>query len=78
MHFQMSSAICFNLDQSKISSSGITEWHLHNNFHGSIFKYGNLPNEKNLDGFKLKAFADDKIKVLQMMNYVFDRTRNIV
>ena len=26
-----------------------------------------LPSDKNLDWFKFKAFADDKIKVLKMM-----------
>ena len=37
-----------------------------------------LPNDKILDWSKLKAFADDKIKVLKMMVFVFDRVENIV
>ena len=36
-----------------------------------------LPNDKILDYFKLRAFADDKIRVLRMMIFVFDRVRNI-
>ena len=31
-----------------------------------------------LDWSKLKAFADDKIKALKLMIFVFDRTENIV
>ena len=37
-----------------------------------------LPNDKILDVPKLKAFADDKTNVAQMMIYVFDRVKNIV
>ena len=37
-----------------------------------------LPNDKILDETKLKAFADDKINVAQMMVFVFDRVENIV
>ena len=37
-----------------------------------------LPNDKTLDVTKLKAFADDKINVTQMMIPVFDRVENIV
>ena len=37
-----------------------------------------LPNDKMLHWSKLKAFADDKIKVLRMMIFVFDRIENIV
>ena len=37
-----------------------------------------LPNDKILDCSKLKAFADDKIKVFEMMIFVFDRVENIV
>ena len=37
-----------------------------------------LPDDKSLDWSKLKAFADDKFKLAQMMNFVFDRVENIV
>ena len=37
-----------------------------------------LPNDKILDMTKLKAFADDKIIVAQIMISVFDRVENIV
>ena len=37
-----------------------------------------FPNDKILDVTKLKAFADDKINVAQMMFSVFDRLENIV
>ena len=37
-----------------------------------------LQNDKILDVTKLKAFADDKINVAQMMISVFDRVENIV
>ena len=37
-----------------------------------------LPKDKILDWSKLKAFADDKIKVLKMMIFVFDRVAKIV
>ena len=59
----MLSAISFNLDQSKILSSGLVK---------------SLPNDKILDRSKLKAFADDNIKVLKKMIFVCDRVENIV
>ena len=37
-----------------------------------------LPNNKILDWSKLKAFADNKIKVAKMMISVFNRVENIV
>ena len=36
-----------------------------------------LPNDKILDRSKLKAFADDKIKVLKMLIFVFEWVENI-
>ena len=41
-------------------------------------KFNPLPNGKILDGFKLKAFADDKINVAEMVISLSDRTENIV
>ena len=35
------------------------------------------PNKKNLDWSKLKAFADNKIKELKIMFFVFNRVENI-
>ena len=44
-----------------------------------MYKYFNpLPDGKILDVTKLKAFADDKINVAQMMVSVFDRIENTV
>ena len=37
-----------------------------------------FPNNKILDRSKLKALADDKIKVLKMIIFVLDRVENIV
>ena len=37
-----------------------------------------LPNDKILDRSKLKAFPDDKTKLLKKMIFVFDRVENIV
>ena len=37
-----------------------------------------LPNDKILDWAKLKALADDTIKLAKMMIFVFDRVENIV
>ena len=36
-----------------------------------------LPNDKILDWSKFKASADDNLKVVKMMIYVFDRVENI-
>ena len=37
-----------------------------------------LPNDKMLDWSRLKAFADDKINVTQILKFVFERTKNIL
>ena len=37
-----------------------------------------VPNGKILEWFRLKAFADYKIKVLEIMTFVFDRIENNV
>ena len=37
-----------------------------------------LPNDKCLDWSKLKAFADDKIKVTEKMIFVLEMVENIV
>ena len=37
-----------------------------------------LPNDRNLVKTKLKALADDKIKVTEMFWFVFDRIENNV
>ena len=45
----------------------------------SLFRNGlTLPSDKILDWSNLKAFADDIIKILEMMIFVFDRVENIV
>ena len=40
--------------------------------------FDSLPNDKPLDWSKLEAFADNKIKVLTIMIFVFDSVENIV
>ena len=37
-----------------------------------------LPNNKILDQSKLKAFADEKLQVIQMAKFVLDKIKNIV
>ena len=37
-----------------------------------------LPNNKNLDLSKLEAFADDKLKVIEMAKFVLDTIENNV
>ena len=37
-----------------------------------------LPNGKILDWSKFKAFADDKIEVMKIIIFVFDRIENIM
>ena len=37
-----------------------------------------LPNDKILDQSTFKAFANDKLKVIQTANFVLDKTENIV
>ena len=37
-----------------------------------------LPNDKILDWSKLKALADDKIKLAKIMIFVFDNIENMV
>ena len=37
-----------------------------------------LPNDKFLNWFKLKTFADDKINVTQKLKFVLGRVENIV
>ena len=68
MHFKMLSAICFNLDKSKILSSGneLKVWKIGNRFNS-------LANNKILDWLKLKAFADDKINMTEKMKFVLGR-----
>ena len=43
---------------------------------GHIFN--SLPNDKILDWSKLKAFADDKVKVIQKLKFKLLRVENIV
>ena len=37
-----------------------------------------LPNDKILDWFKLKAFADDNLRIIKMLIYVLYRVENMV
>ena len=40
--------------------------------------FNSFPNDKLLDSSKLKAFADDKIKVTEILKFVLGRVENIV
>ena len=57
------SANAFSLDQSKNLAFG-----------GVI----SLPNDKFIDWSKLKAFADDKIKMIKKLKFYFGKVENIV
>ena len=41
-------------------------------------KFNSLPNEKFLDWSKLKALADNKIKLAEKLKFVLGRVENIV
>ena len=43
-----------------------------------ILCFNSLPNDKILDQSKLKAFVDDKFKVIQMAKFALDKIENIV
>ena len=79
----MLSANALNLDKSKILSFGKYLMCLRAQIY-SIPLYcskhciNSLPNDKILDWFKLKAFADDNLKVIKMIIYVLDNIQNIV
>ena len=65
----MSSAICFDLDQSKIMSSG----------DGLKLNIINpLSDDKIVALAKLKAFADDNFIVTQTVQFLFERLQNVV
>ena len=40
--------------------------------------FNSLPNDEIVEQFKLKAFADDKLKAAKMIIFVFDRVENIM
>ena len=40
--------------------------------------HNSLPNDKILDWSKLKAFADDKIYVYEIVKFVLGRVENII
>ena len=40
--------------------------------------FNSLPNDKILDSSKMTAFADDKLNVTEMFEFVLDRIENIV
>ena len=45
----------------------------------SLFcQFNSLPNDKILDWFKLKAFADNKINLAQKSKFIYGRVENIV
>ena len=44
----------------------------------SVISINSLPNDKFLDWFKLKAFADNNINVTEELKFVLKREENIV
>ena len=62
----MSSANAFNRDQYNLLSVI------------RVKRVNPLSNDKILDQSTVKAFADDKLKVIQMAKFVLDKTENIV
>ena len=42
------------------------------------FIFNSLPNNKILDWSELKAFADDKINVIEKLKFALERVENIV
>ena len=82
----MLSAICFNLDQSTILSSGngLRGLPEHDSYTGispiSIHQlfFNFLPKDRNTDSSKIKAFADENANVAQKLEFAFDRVENIV
>ena len=56
---------------SAMAKSGLTLYH-------TIPNFNPFPHEKILDQTKLKAFADNKLKVSKIIISVFDRVENIV
>ena len=70
---------CFQKVCFQRASEGITVWEwVKEDIVLILVLLSPLPNEKFLDWSKLKAFADDEIKVLKMMNFVLNRVENIV
>ena len=59
---------CFQKANFPGASKGVIVWEWFNS----------LPNDKILDWSKLKAFADDKLKVATIMIFVLDSVENIV
>ena len=47
-------------------------------FLNAFFSKFFIPNEKNLNCSKLKAFADDKINMTEKLKFVLGRVENIV
>ena len=84
----MSSAISFNLGQSKILSSGnglnyqqMSDSGLCSSsisLYYTIQSFKSLPNDKFLDQFKLKAFAYSKINVIQKQKFFSGWVEKIV
>ena len=50
---------------------------MNNRQHNKDSTLNSLPNDKLLDGSKLKALEDDKINVTEQLNFVLGRVENI-
>ena len=67
MYFKMSSAICFSLDQSKMSSGNGLRHTVGRGENTCTWTFNSLPNNKILDWSISKAFADYNLDVLKIM-----------
>ena len=72
----MSSAICFNLDQFKILSSG--NGLKVRGLCGEHWTDNSLSNAEFLNTAKFRAFAKDKLHVFWIQFFVFDQLESIV
>ena len=43
-----------------------------------VIQFNSLPNDKFSDWSKLKAFADDKINVIEKLKFVLNKVENLV
>ena len=82
MHFKMSSAICFNLDQSKRLSSGNGLTHSKVLWQDKLSdvivrSLNSLLKVENVNLSKFKAFADGFTDVAQIMQFIFDKIENM-
>ena len=70
-----------NDDEHESTCIDVVDDNVDNDVFSTVFEgtfFNSLPNDKISDQSKLKAFADDKLKVIQMVKSVLDKIENIV